>query len=110
MSTKLPTLGFLGCGAITTAMVTGFCERAGDTPYPIVVSDMRAEACAKLQEKFPDRVTAAKDLQECVDKSDWVIIAVWPQAGEEVVRSLTFRPTHKVINVMFDKTAEERCV
>ena len=107
MVKKLPTLGFLGCGAITTAMVTGFCERAGDTPYPIVVSDMRAEACAKLQEKFPDRVTAAKDLQECVDKSDWVIIAVWPQAGEEVVRSLTFRPTHKVINVMFDKTAEE---
>lgn len=107
MQNNLPTLGFLGCGAITTAMVTGFCQRAGDIPYPIVVSDMRAETCEKLRERYPDRVTAAKNLQECVDKSDWIVIAVWPQAGEEVLRSLTFRPDHKVINVMFDKTVEE---
>lgn len=107
MNKKLPTLGFLGAGAITTAMVSGFCERAGDVPYPILVSDMCEEACRKLQERFPDRVTAAGSLQECVDKSDWVIIAVWPQAGKEVVESLLFRPEHKVINVMFDKTVEE---
>lgn len=107
MQNNLPTLGFLGCGAITTAMVTGFCQRAGDTPYPIVVSDMRTETCEKLRERYPDRVTAAENLQACVDKSDWIVIAVWPQAGEEVLRSLTFRTDHKVINVMFDKTVEE---
>lgn len=107
MKKKLPTLGFLGSGAITMAMVTGFCARACDVPYPIIVSDMREEACRMLTEKFPARVTMAKSLQECVDQSDWVIIAVWPQAGEEVIRSLTFRPEHKVINVMFDKTVEE---
>jgi pyrroline-5-carboxylate reductase len=107
MSKNLPTLGFLGSGAITTAMVTGFCTRAADTPYPILVSDMRPEACEKLQKKFPNRVKAAKSLQECVDQSDWIIIAVWPNAGESVLRSLTFRPEQKVINVMFDKTVEE---
>lgn len=104
---KLPTLGFLGSGAITTAMVNGFCSRANDRPYPIIVSDIKEEACGKLADKFPNRVTAAKSLQECVDRSDWVIIAVWPQVGEEVIRSLTFSPRHKVINVMFDKTVEE---
>ena len=107
MSGKLPTLGFLGSGAITTAMVTGFCSRAADLPYPIIVSDMRQEACEKLEREFPGRVTAAKSLQACVDASNWVIIAVWPQAGKEVMESLTFRPDHKVINVMFDKTVEE---
>ena len=107
MTDKLPTLGFLGAGAISTAVITGFCERAAHLPYPIIVSDMKKDACAKLQERFPGRVTAAKSLQECVDQSDWVIIAVWPQAGEEVIRSLTFRPDHKVINFMFDKTVEE---
>ena len=91
---KLPTIGFLGAGAIVTAMVTGFCDRASDTPYPLIVSDMKEEACKKLEDRFPGRVTAAKSLQECVDKSDWVIIAVWPEAGEQVVRSLTFRPDH----------------
>lgn len=78
-----------------------------DIPYPIVVSDMNAEACDKLHIKFPDRVTAAKSLQECVDRSEWIIIAVWPNAGEEVLRSLTFRPNHKIINIMFDKTVEQ---
>ncbi len=107
MSNTLPTIGFLGCGAIVNAMVTGFCERAQDALYPIVVSDMNAEPCKAMAAKYPDRVTAAASLQECVDKSDWIVIAVWPQAGEEVLRSLTFKPTHKVINVMFDKTAEE---
>lgn len=88
-------------------MVDGFCTRANDVPYPIIVSDMKEEACFKLKSKYPDRVTAAASLQECVDKSDWVVIAVWPQAGEQVVRSLKFRPNHKVINVMFDKTIEQ---
>lgn len=107
MTNKLPTIGFLGSGAITTAMVTGFCERASDTPYPLIVSDMKDEACEMLAQKFPGRVDAAKSLQECVDKADWIVIAVWPQAGEQVIRSLTFRPGHKIINVMFDKTVEE---
>lgn len=102
---KLPTLGFLGAGAITTAVVTGFCQHTDD--ISIVVSDIREEAALALQGRFPGRVAAAKSLQECVDKSDWVMLAVWPQAGEEVVRSLTFRPEQTVINFMFDKTVEE---
>ena len=78
MENKLPTIGFLGSGAITTALVTGLCERAADAPYPLVVSDAKAEACEKLRARFPGRVTAAATLQECVDQSDWIVIAVWP--------------------------------
>lgn len=106
MKQNLPGLGFLGCGAITAAMVTGFCRQVPDTPYPIVVSDRREEPRRRLAEAFPGRV-AAGNFQECVDRSDWVIIAVLPEVGKEVVESLTFRPDHKVINVMFDKTVEE---
>lgn len=107
MSNQLPTIGFLGAGAIVNAMVTGFCTRGADAPYPIIVSDAKPEAREGLQAKFPDRVTATETLQECVDRSDWVVIAVWPYVGEEVIRSLKFRPDHKVINIMFDKTVEE---
>lgn len=78
---QLPTIGFLGAGAIVNATVTGFCQRAGDVPYPLVVSDMRLEACEALRRKFPGRVSAAASLQECVDRSDWVVIAVWPRRG-----------------------------
>ena len=104
---KYPALGFLGSGAIVKAMVTGFCERAADAPYPIIVSDKNQAAAEGLAARYPDRVKAAASLQDCVDAADWVIIAVWPQAGEAVVRALRFRPEHKIINVMFDKTVEE---
>ena len=105
MDKTLPAIGFIGCGALSTALITGFCERAADTPYPIIVSNRTPKAAEALAERFPDRVTAAASFQECVDKSDWVVIAVLPEAGESVVRSLTFRPEHKIVNVMFDKTA-----
>ena len=107
MKQNLPVLGFLGSGAITAAMVTGFCRRASDAPYPIVVSDRREAPRRRLAEAFPGRVAAAGSFQECVDRSEWVIIAVLPEAGKEVVESLAFRPDHKVINVMFNKTVEE---
>ena len=104
MNHSLPTLRFIGTGAITTAMVTGFCERAASTPYPIVVSPRSADNAAKLAAAYPDRVTVADSMQQVVDQADWVIVATLPDVGEEIYRSLTFRPTHKVINVLFDKT------
>lgn len=103
----LPTLGFIGTGAITSALVTGFCTRASQTPYPIVLSPRNKEKAAQLKAAYPDRVTVAASMQEVVDRSDWVMLAVLPEAGEEVCRSLHFRPEQKVINFMFDKTAEQ---
>lgn len=104
MEHKLPTLGFIGTGTLATALVTGFCQRAAEAPYPIVLSPRSQKNAAKLKELYPDRVTVAQSMQEVVDQSDWVMLAVLPKAGEEVCRSLRFRPDHKVINFMSDKT------
>ncbi len=104
MENDLPTLGFIGTGTLTTALVTGFCARASQTPYPIVLSPRSKENAAKLKAAYPDRVEVAESMQEVVDRSDWVMLAVLPGAGEEVCRSLRFRPDHKVINFMSDKT------
>ena len=104
---SLPTLGFIGAGAIVRAMVGGFCERAADTPYPIIVYDINPEASKALADKYPDRVTAVTEAQECLDKSEWVIVAILPDAGESFLKSVKFREDHKFINVMFDKTVEQ---
>lgn len=103
MNNNLPVLGFIGTGTLTTALVTGFCARAGQTPYPIVLSPRNSEKAAKLKAAYPDRVEVAASMQEVADRSDWVMLAVLPGAGEEVCRSLRFRPDHKVINLMSDK-------
>ena len=107
MKKAFPTLGFVGTGAITTAMVTGFCSRAKEFPYPIVVSPRSRKNSAKLREDYPDRVTVAEDMQAVVDAADWVILATLPEVGEEIYRSLRFRPEQKIINVMFDKTVQQ---
>lgn len=104
---KLPSIGFLGTGMIATAMITGFCEQAKDTPYPINVANRTPDKAQALSEKYPDRVTACVSFQECVDKSDWVVISVLPQAAEEVLKELTFTPEHKIISVIFSMPEEK---
>ena len=104
MKNSLPTLGFIGAGTLTTALVTGFCARAAETPYPIVLSPRSRKNSERLRAAYPGRVTVAESMQEVADRSDWVMLAVLPGAGEEVCRSLRFRPDHKVINFMSDKT------
>lgn len=103
-SASLPTLGFLGTGTLASALVEGFCARAPEVPYPIVLSPRSQENAARLKAAYPSRVTVAQSMQEVLDRSDWVMLAVLPQAGEEVCRGLKFRPDHKVVNFLSDKT------
>ena len=48
MEHKLPTLGFIGTGTLASALVTGFCARAPETPYPIVLSPRSRDNAARL--------------------------------------------------------------
>lgn len=90
--------GFVGCGAITAAMVTGLVRSA----FPvsgIVVSPRSTEISARLAADFPV-VSVAKDNQGVVDACDTVFLAVRPQVAEEVITELKFRPGQHVISVI----------
>ena len=104
-----PTVGFIGAGAITQAVVTGFCERAADTPFPIVLSPRSRETAEKLRAAYPARVSVAQSMQEVLDRTEWVVLAVPPAAGEAVCRGLRFRADHKVISFLPDKTLPQMC-
>lgn len=99
-----PSIGFIGTGAITQAVVTGFCERAAATPFPIVLSPRSRETAARLRAAYPTRVSVAQSMQEVLDRAEWVVLAVPPAVGEEVCRGLRFRADHKVISFLPDKT------
>lgn len=102
-----PVLGFIGTGAITQAVVTGFCSRAADLQFPIVLSPRNAQTAARLKTRYPDRVTVAQTMQQVLDQSDWVVLAVPPQAAQEVCCGLRFRPDHTVISLLPDKSLSE---
>jgi pyrroline-5-carboxylate reductase len=90
-------LGFVGTGAITSAIVTGLnADDSGDT---ILVSPRNAETAAALAAKFPS-VTVAASNQAVLDGSDVVMLAVRPQVATEVLSELNFRADHHVISLM----------
>jgi len=98
-------IGFIGTGVITSALVTGFCS-GRDLDHRIYLSPRNAERAAELAAKF-ESVTVTASNQEVLDKSEWVVLAVVPKLGEEIIRPLSFRENHRVINLMSDRKLEE---
>lgn len=87
------TLGFIGTGAMTAAMVEGL---GGED---ILLSPRGAEVAAGLARRFPG-VRIAADNQAVVDGSDMVVLAVRPQVAEAVIRPLRFRPGQRVVSLI----------
>jgi pyrroline-5-carboxylate reductase len=89
------TLGFLGTGTITSAIVTGLSA----APYDICLSPRNADVAAALARQFP-RVCVAASNQDALDRCETVVIAVRPQVTEEVLADLRFRGDHRVISLV----------
>ena len=82
-------LGFVGTGAITSAIVTGL-NAAGLGSDTILVSPRNAETAAALAVKFTS-VTVAASNQAVLDGSEVVMLAVRPQVATGVLSELKFR-------------------
>ena len=92
------TLGFVGTGTITEAIITGvFAEP--NRAVEILVSPRNTDVAAKLAERYPS-VRIASSNQEIVDAADMLFLAVRPQVAEEVIRSLRFRPDQLVVSLI----------
>ncbi len=91
-------LGFVGTGAITSAIVAGL-NASGAGRDTILVSPRNADTAAALATKYPN-VTVAASNQAVLDGSDVVMLAVRPQVAAEVLSELRFRADHHVISLM----------
>ena len=98
-------IGFIGTGAITTAMVEGLCQ-ADHLPADIVVSPRNMKKAEKLAARF-DNVRIAGDNQIVVDECDCIVLAVVPQIAEPVLRELHFRKKQQIISVIAIKLISE---
>ena len=91
-------LGFIGTGAITTAMVKGLCK-GGAFKTDILVSPRNRKKSARLASCF-DQVSIAEDNQAVVDYCDWIVLAVVPSIAKSVLETLNFRKEQKIISVI----------
>ncbi len=92
------SIGFIGTGAISEAMVRGLLA-APAYASEIYVSPRSADVAAKLTRDFAS-VRIANDNQGVVDASDIVFLAVRPQIAEGVIRQLSFKEGQLVISVI----------
>jgi pyrroline-5-carboxylate reductase len=93
------TIGFVGTGTITAAIVTGLkADGAGDS-LQVCLSPRNAAIAADLARRFA-RVSVAPSNQAVLDECGTVVLAVRPQVATSVLSELRFRPDHHVISVI----------
>jgi pyrroline-5-carboxylate reductase len=97
-SPAFSTIGFIGTGAITDAMVRGLMTEP-PAARRILVSPRNAGTAARLAADFA-AVEIAADNQAIVDAAGIVILAVRPQIAETVIRPLVFREGQLVISLI----------
>jgi len=91
-------LGFVGTGAITSAIVTGLRGGVGEE-CSILLSPRNFATAANLAARFAN-VRIASSNQDVVDNSEVVLLAIRPQIAQDVISELHFRPEHRVISVV----------
>lgn len=89
------SLGFLGTGAITEAVVTGLGAAPGAPD--IVVSPRSAARSRALAARFAN-VAVAPDNQTVLDRADTVVLAVRPQDIAAALDGLRFRREQTIIS------------
>lgn len=98
-------LGFIGTGALTSAIVTGLKSAAND-PAPVLLSPRNEEIAASLASRYPD-VRVAPDNQTVLDNCDTIMLAVRPQIAHDVLPKLRFRRDHHVVSLIATLSREE---
>ena len=98
-------LGFIGTGALTSAIVTGLNSLERD-PVSVVLSPRNEEIAANLASRYPN-VRIAADNQAVLDECDTVMLAVRPQIAHQVLPELKFRRDHHLISLIATLSREE---
>jgi pyrroline-5-carboxylate reductase len=91
-------LGFIGTGALTSAIVSGLKSVPGDSVL-VYLSPRNEKIAATLAAAYPD-VRVASDNQAVLDNCDTIMLAVRPQVVHQVLPELNFRRDHHVVSLI----------
>jgi pyrroline-5-carboxylate reductase len=91
-------LGFLGTGAMTSAIVTGLGSAKLEA-QSIWLSPRNSVRAGDLASRF-ENVSVASSNQEVLDRCETVVLAVRPQIARKALSELRFRANHHVISIM----------
>lgn len=79
-------LGFIGCGNMAQAMITGILKQNVVSPDELIVSNPHEEKIAKLKEQFG--ILTTTDNKKTAKEAEIVVLAVKPQVYPEVIKEI----------------------
>jgi pyrroline-5-carboxylate reductase len=83
------SLGFLGCGKISSAMIRGYCSQS-PRPRRVFVTRRSEEKSRLLQEEFPDLVEVSDSAEYVAAQSDVLFVGLLPGGARELLPTLSF--------------------
>ena len=99
------SIGFIGCGTIAAAIVSGLALQTDVPIASIVVSKRSVAKSTKLCETYPNLVSVREDNQDILDESDLVFVCVLPEQTSEVLQAIKFDTTrHYLISLVSTAT------
>lgn len=91
-------LGFIGTGAITSALATGLCTTE-QIFEDIWVSPRNKEKAERLQNRF-SQVRIGRSNQDIIDNTDIIVLAFLPQDLNVILTPLQFKERHLIVNLL----------
>ena len=89
-------LGFIGCGKITSSVVTGISKST--IKYDkIIISERNKKNSNAIKKKYK-KIIIEKNNQKIIDKCDWIFLAITPTVGEKILKDLKFKSNQIVIS------------
>ena len=98
-------LGFIGTGALTSAIVTGL-KSVADNSVSVLLSPRNEAIAASLASRYSD-VRVAADNQAVLDNCDTIMLAVRPQIARDVLPELQFRRSHHLVSLIATLSRED---
>jgi len=89
-------LGFIGCGKITSSVVTGI-SKSTIKYNKIIISERNKKNSSAIKKKYK-KIIIEKDNQKIIDKCDWIFLAITPTVGEKILKDLKFKSNQIVIS------------
>ena len=92
-------IGFIGCGNMASAMISGMLKKGLYKKDEIIVSNLSEEGSKRSKEKLG--VVTTLDNHEVVKNTKLVFLAVKPQFYEEVLNEVKgeLTPEHTVVGI-----------
>ena len=91
-------IGFLGSGHITSSIIEGIFKSKLKIKK-IFISPRNKSISKKLSKRFK-KVIVSNNNQQVIDSSSWIFLAVTPNVGNKILKSLRFNKSKKIISLI----------